>query len=78
MEKTVKIYVKDTGCGVSKKDIPYITEKFYKANSTKKGSGIGLSIVKEIVKKHDGKINFQSFPKKGTTVVLEFNLYLKN
>ena len=78
LEKKVKIFIKDTGCGVSKKDIPHITEKFYKANSTKKGSGIGLSVVKEIVKKHDGKINFESSPKKGTTVILEFNLYLKN
>ena len=78
LEKKVKIFIKDTGCGVSKKDIPHITEKFYKANSTKKGSGIGLSVVEEIVKKHDGKISFESSPKKGTTVVLEFNLYLKN
>ena len=73
--KTTTIIVKDTGCGISKKDLPHISEKFFKSNLTKKGSGIGLSIVKEIVEKHDGKIYFESSLGKGTTVTIEFNLF---
>lgn len=76
-EKKVEISVKDTGCGISKKDLSHITEKFFKAQPTKKGSGIGLSIVKEIVEKHDGTITFESVLEKGTTVNVEFNLYNK-
>ena len=74
-DKKVKISVKDTGCGISKKDLSHITEKFFKAQPTKKGSGIGLSIVKEIIEKHDGTITFESVLEKGTTVNVEFNLY---
>ncbi len=76
-EKKVEISVKDTGCGISKKDLSHITEKFFKAQPTKKGSGIGLSIVKEIVEKHNGTITFESVLEKGTTVNVEFNLYNK-
>ena len=71
----VKVVVKDTGCGIPKKDISRITEKFFKSNLTKKGSGIGLSIVKEIVEKHNGTIEFESVKDKGTTVSVEFNIY---
>lgn len=70
-----KIEVKDTGYGINKKDLPHITEKFFKANATKKGSGIGLAIVKEIIEQHRGKLNFKSELKKGTTATVEFNLY---
>lgn len=74
-EEKATIIVKDNGCGISKKDLSHITEKFFKSNPTKKGSGIGLSIVKEIMEKHDGLISFKSSPGIGTTVVLEFKLY---
>ncbi len=70
-----KIEVKDTGCGINKEDLPHITEKFFKANTTKKGSGIGLAVVKAIVEQHRGRLNFKSEIKKGTTATVEFNLY---
>lgn len=73
-EKKATVVVKDTGCGISEKDLSHITEKFFKSNLTKKGSGIGLSIVKEIVEQHDGTIKFESAKGKGTTVTIEFNL----
>ena len=73
-DEKVKVVVKDTGCGIPKKDLSRITEKFFKSNLTKKGSGIGLSIVKEIVEKHDGTIKFESVKDKGTTVTVEFNI----
>ncbi len=76
-EEKATITIKDTGCGISKKDLAHITEKFFKSNPTKKGSGIGLSIVKEIMEKHDGKIFFKSNPGHGTKVILEFKLYKK-
>ena len=73
-EEKATVIIKDTGCGISEKDLAHITEKFFKSNLTKKGSGIGLSIVKEIVEQHDGTIKFESKKGKGTTVTIEFNL----
>ncbi len=66
--KYVKILVCDNGCGISKKDLPHIKEKFYKANNTVRGTGIGLAVADEIVKKHSGEINITSEILKGTTV----------
>ncbi len=74
-EDNVTIIVKDTGCGIAKEDLPNITKKFFKANNTKKGSGIGLSVVEEIVNQHDGSVKFDSVENEGTTVTIVFPLY---
>ena len=58
-----------------KADLPHITKKFFKANFTKKGSGIGLSVVDEIVKRHNGSLKFQSVENEGTVVTITFPLY---
>ncbi len=66
--KYVKITFCDTGCGISQKDLPHIKEKFYKANNTVRGTGIGLAVADEIIKKHLGEINISSELSKGTNV----------
>ncbi len=66
----VIISIADTGCGISKEDLPYITEKFYKANISVRGSGIGLAVVDEVIKLHDGSIDFASTPGRGTVVTI--------
>lgn len=67
-EKCVRIYFKDNGSGIEDKDLIHVKEKFYKANTTVKGTGIGLAISDEIVKKHGGEININSEFSKGTLV----------
>jgi nitrogen fixation/metabolism regulation signal transduction histidine kinase len=62
---SVLIELTDNGCGISKEEqeklfVPYFTTK-------SSGSGIGLSMVKQIVENHDGEINFVSELNKGTT-----------
>ena len=52
--------------------MPNITKKFYKANYLKRGSGIGLAIVDEIVVLHGGKLNIISEEGFGTTVTVNF------
>ncbi len=64
----VKISVCDNGCGISDKDLPHVKEKFYKANNTVRGTGIGLAVADEIIKKHMGEINITSVLSQGTTV----------
>jgi len=65
------IIFKDNGCGISDKDLPFIFEKFYKADKSHNsiGNGLGLSIVKRIVELHQGKISVDN--KECTTFKIE-------
>lgn len=62
------ITVKDNGCGIKAADLPKIKTKFFKANHTKRGSGIGLAVADEIVTMHHGSLNITSEEHVGTTV----------
>ncbi|MBQ8410478.1 MAG: HAMP domain-containing histidine kinase [Ruminiclostridium sp.] len=68
------IYIEDNGCGISKTDLPKIKNRFYKANNTVRGSGIGLAVADEIVKMHSGKLDISSELGKGTTVSISLPL----
>ena len=64
----VVISISDNGCGISRYDLPKIKEKFYKANHSVRGSGIGLAVTDEIIKMHNGEMNIESTIGEGTTV----------
>ncbi len=70
------IQVRDTGHGISARDLPYIFDRFYRVEGTAApkpvGSGIGLSLTKELVDLFGGTINVNSQPGKGTTFTLLF------
>ncbi|MFZ5990079.1 MAG: ATP-binding protein [Bacillota bacterium] len=68
MEKEVWIRVEDTGSGIPDEDLPNVTQKFYKGNNSRSGSGLGLSICEEIVRLHNGIIEITSTVGKGTVV----------
>ena len=55
-----EVEIEDNGKGIAAKDLPYIFDRFYRTdssrNSSKGGSGIGLSIVKKIIEDHGGRI----------------------
>jgi len=61
--------ITDTGSGIDEKDLPHIFERFYKGDGGA-GSGLGLSIVKEIVGQHKGSMSIQSVKGEGTKVTL--------
>lgn len=69
-ENNILISIKDTGCGISKEDLPKVTEKFYKGKNSKSKNGIGLSICKEIVSLHNGTLEILSEENKGTEVLV--------
>jgi len=52
--------ISDSGIGIPKEDLPYVFDEFYRASNTpkdtKSGSGLGLSIAKQIVEDHKGRI----------------------
>ncbi|MBR6792097.1 MAG: HAMP domain-containing histidine kinase [Ruminococcus sp.] len=66
----VKITVSDTGCGIKESDLSKVKTKFYKANHTRRGSGIGLAVADEIVEMHSGTLDIKSTEGKGTTVTI--------
>lgn len=67
-ESNVRIAIKDQGVGISEEDLPLIKNKFYKGQSKKSGSGIGLAICNEIVEQHGGQLLIESTIDMGTTV----------
>lgn len=67
-EGFIRITVSDTGVGIAAKDIDRVKEKFYKANKTVRGSGIGLAVADEIIKQHKGLLFLESEENVGTVV----------
>lgn len=75
----VQIEIEDNGKGIAAKELPNIFDRFYRTdasrNSTRGGSGIGLSIVKKIVEEHGGKIWATSRENTGTTMYFVLRKY---
>ncbi len=75
----VQVELEDNGKGIAAKDLPNIFDRFYRTdasrNSSKGGSGIGLSIVKKIIEEHGGKIWATSRENTGTTMYFVLRKY---
>jgi len=71
----VRITVSDTGTGISAEDLPYIFDRFWRADKsrtrTEGSSGLGLAITKQLVLAHGGAITAESEIGKGTTFTIE-------
>jgi signal transduction histidine kinase len=70
-----RIEISDTGCGIPKKDLPHIFERFYRVKSKKvldnEGTGLGLAICKWIVRAHNGTIIAKSDLGKGSRFIVK-------
>ena len=74
--RNVKILLSDNGVGIDKEDLKHIFERLYKCDKgrSEKGSGLGLSIVHQLVAKLNGTITAESILGKGTAFILLFPL----
>ena len=75
------VKIRDNGIGIKKEDLPYIFERLYRADKSRRkteGSGIGLTIVKKILTLHSAVIDVKSTFGKGTSFILYFNKNKEN
>ena len=70
IENQIQVRISDNGVGISAADLPKIKTKFFKANHTRRGSGIGLAVANEIVTMHKGSLEIQSELGVGTAVII--------
>ncbi|MCM1164598.1 MAG: HAMP domain-containing histidine kinase [Lachnospiraceae bacterium] len=77
-DDSVTVTVTDSGVGIAPEDLPKVKQKFYKANKTKHGSGIGLAVADEIISLHGGLLEVESELGYGTTVTITLPLVRKN
>jgi two-component system sensor histidine kinase CpxA len=64
----VRITIRDYGQGIDKKELPHLFEPFYRTDTTQKGYGLGLTIVKKTIKLHHGTIHITNHSKGGLFV----------
>ena len=71
--------IKDNGMGIPKEELPYIFDRFYRADKSRNrqsgGSGLGLSIVKYLIESHNGTIKINSELSKGTEVLISIKKF---
>ena len=66
----ITVSVRDTGCGIDKKQLRKVFEPFFSTKDVGKGTGLGLSIVRNILKNHNSSIGVESEPGVGTVFVI--------
>ncbi|SDO87098.1 sensor histidine kinase [Desulforhopalus singaporensis] len=76
-ESSVKVTVRDTGCGIAKEHLPRLFERFYRCDKARSrnlgGTGLGLAIVKHIVQAHDARVEVESVDGEGSAFSLILN-----
>jgi two-component system NtrC family sensor kinase len=72
---SIRILISDTGKGIDHEHLPHIFEPFFTTKEPGKGTGLGLSIAYGIIRKHDGVLDVESEPEKGTTFIISLPAY---
>lgn len=70
----LKVVIEDDGEGISPEHLKRIADPFFTTKEPGKGTGLGLFITYNIIREHNGEVNVESKPKKGTTFTLVFKL----
>jgi len=76
VDSVVRLVVEDTGIGIPEADMPYIFDRFYRVDKARArgagGSGLGLSIVRDMVRQHGGSVEVAARPEGGIRVTVVF------
>ena len=73
----IRVAISDNGCGIPPEHLPNVKKKFYKANQTVQGSGIGLALADEIMRLHSGSLEIESHENVGTVVTIRIPAFLE-
>jgi signal transduction histidine kinase len=77
-DQWVEVSVRDTGAGIAAEDLPYVFERFYRADKSRSratgGAGLGLAIARSLVEAHGGRIWVESTEGEGCTFTLTLPL----
>lgn len=76
--KECVIVVQDSGIGIAEEDLPFVFERMYRGDKSREqyqGSGIGLTMVKNIVEKHNGKVQIESIEGEYTKVIITLPIH---
>jgi signal transduction histidine kinase len=73
----IRVVIADDGCGIPAEHLPNVKKKFYKANQTVRGSGIGLALADEIMALHSGNLEIDSHENVGTVVTISIPTFKK-
>ena len=79
VSESVRITVADTGSGIPAEDLPFVFDRFWKADRSRTrgsgaGSGLGLAIARQLIRAHGGTIEVTSQPGQGTTFIIEMEI----
>ena len=78
-DEYVEVDIEDNGAGISQEELPYIFDRFYRAdvsrNTKKGGSGLGLAITKKVIEDHSGTVWATSEKQKGTIISFTLKKY---
>lgn len=72
--KMVRISISDTGCGIAADELKRVCEPFFSSHKDEGMRGLGLAIVRDIVKVHGGRLDIKSEPGRGTSVILHLRM----
>jgi signal transduction histidine kinase len=74
LDNAVEVRISDTGCGIPKENLTRIFDPFFTTKDVGKGTGLGMNIAYNIIKKHNGSIMVESKVGKGTTFTIRLPL----
>ena len=72
----IHLTISDTGCGIPKEDLSRLFDPFFTTKPVGEGTGLGLTVAHGIIQEHDGVIQVESEPGKGTTFHIFLPVYL--